>query len=231
MKATIIKSTGLFLAMYILCISQIFAQQESPQEELKMNVQVRPRTEIRNGLYAPILEGQKAASFIAQRSRLGLVYTKDQRIKIGFSAQAITTWGNDPQVQPTANDLSLYEAWAQFFLSKEWSVKAGRQVLSYDDERILGALDWNNAGRKHDALLIKFEKEKFKTDAGFAFNQNAEKVTGTFFNSTGSQPYKSMQYLWMKSKISPSLSFSVLAMNLGFQNSFDSSTSHLQTLG
>lgn len=230
MTKTIIKSTGLFLALYIFCTIPLFAQQES-QEELKINVQIRPRAEIRNGLYTPILKGQKAASFIAQRSRAGLIYSKDQRLKIGLSAQAVTTWGNDPQVQLTANDISLYEAWAQFYFSKNWSVKAGRQVLSYDDERILGALDWNNAGRKHDAALIKFEKENFKADAGFAFNQNAEKVTGTFFNAPGSQPYKSMQYLWMKSKISPSVSFSALAMNLGFQNSFDSSMAYLQTLG
>jgi len=230
MTTTIIKTTGLFLALYIFCTGQLFAQQES-QEELKINFQIRPRAEIRNGLYTPILEGQKPASFIAQRSRVGLMYAKDQRLRIGFSAQGVTTWGNDPQVQLTANDISLYEAWAQFYFSKEWSVKAGRQVLSYDDERILGALDWNNAGRKHDAALIKFGKENFKADAGLAFNQNSEKVTSTFFNSSTSQPYKSMQYLWMKSKISKAVSFSGLAMNLDFQNSIDSTMSHLQTLG
>jgi hypothetical protein len=98
-------------------------------------------------------------------------------------------------------------------------------------KEFLGALDWNNAARKHDALLLKLEKNKLNGDLGFAFNQNSEKVTGTFFSNSGSQPYKSMEFLWIKYKISEALSFSGLAINLDFQNQFDSSISHLQTAG
>jgi hypothetical protein len=87
-------------------------------------------------LFTPILDGQKTGSFIAQRTRAGLIYSKENKLKIGISAQSVNTWGNDPQVQFTGNNISLYEAYAQFYFSIEWSVKAGRQVLSYDDERI-----------------------------------------------------------------------------------------------
>ncbi len=227
--------TSSFLSI-IFCLftafssSHAFAQDE-PREELKINLQFRPRAEFRNGLFTPILEGQKPASFIAQRTRIGFTYSKNQKLKMGISTQVVNTWGNDPQVQLTANNVSLYEAWAQLYFSPEWNIKLGRQVLSYDDERILGALDWNNAGRKHDAALLSFEKNKFRSDVGFAFNQNAEKVTGDFFNSLFSQPYKSMQFLWMKYKFTDALAVSALTMNLDFQNPLDSSLSHLQTLG
>jgi hypothetical protein len=219
----------LFLAIFALCNQNVFAQNEN--EELKINIQLRPRAEIRNGLFTPILDGQKPATFVAQRSRIGFTYAKNNKLKIGLSTQVVTVWGNDAQVQTTANDVSLYEAWAQVYFNPEWSVKIGRQVLSYDDERILGALDWNNAARKHDAALLAFEKNKFTGNLAAAYNQNAEKITGNFFDNSISQPYKSMEFLWMKYKFSEAFSASALAMNLGFQNRIDSSLSHLQTFG
>lgn len=219
----------LFSSIIIFCTTSLFAQNEN--EELKLNIQLRPRAEFRNGLFTPILEGQKPASFISQRSRIGLTYSKNQKLKIGLSTQVVTTWGNDPQVQTTANDISLYEAWAQLYFNPAWYLKVGRQVLSYDDERILGTLDWNNAGRKHDAALLGFEKNKFKANAAFAFNQNAEKVTSTFFDNSLSQPYKAMEFLWMKYQFTKTLSVSALAMNVAMQNRIDSSVSNLQTLG
>lgn len=222
-------TTLLFFSIIIFYTPSALAQNDN--EELKLNIQLRPRAEFRNGLFTPILDGQKPASFVSQRSRLGLTYSKNQKLIIGLSTQVVTTWGNDPQVQTTANDISLYEAWAKLYFNPEWSIKVGRQVFAYDDERILGALDWNNAARKHDAVLLAFEKNKFTGNAAFAFNQNAEKVTNTFYDNSLSQPYKSMQFFWMKYKFTNSLSASVLIMNLDTQSKTDSSISTLQTLG
>jgi hypothetical protein len=222
-------SVLLFLVIIAFSNNQLFAQNE--EQELKLNIQLRPRAEFRNGLFTPILEGQKPAAFVAQRSRIGFTYSKNQKLKIGLNTQVVNTWGNDAQVQTNANDISLYEAWAQLYFTSEWSVKIGRQILSYDDERILGALDWNNAGRKHDAALLRYEKNKLKADMTFAFNQNSEKITGTFYDNSLSQPYKSMQFLWMKYQFTDALSASALVMNLDIQNRIDSSVSHLQTLG
>lgn len=230
MKNQTLTSAALFLLLIFFGSFTVSAQDE-PNEELKINIQLRPRAEFRNGLFTPILEGQKPASFIAQRSRIGLTYSKNQKLKMGISTQVVNTWGNDPQVQVTANNVSLYEAWAQLYFNSEWNIKLGRQVFSYDDERILGALDWNNAARKHDAAVVGFQKNKFKADLALAFNQNAEKNVGSFFNNVLSQPYKSMQFLWFKYKFTDAMALSVLAMNLDFQNVLDSSVSHLQTFG
>lgn len=219
-----------FFSIITLSATNLKAQEKN-SEELNLSIQLRPRAEIRNGLFTPILESQKSGTFISQRSRLGFYYSKNQYLKMGLSTQVVSTWGNDAQVQATANDISLYEAWAQLFFSKEWNLKLGRQILSYDDERILGALDWNNAGRKHDAALLGFEKNKLKANAGFAFNQNSEKTTGTFYDNLVSQPYKSMEFLWFRYDINPTLAFSLLGLNLGFQDRIDSSLSNLQTMG
>jgi hypothetical protein len=231
MKKQVFLFTILLILINIFYSDALMAQQQEQNEELKINIQLRPRAEYRNGLFTPILEGQKPASFVAQRSRVGITYSKNQKLKIGLSTQIVTTWGNDPQVQITANEMSLYEAWAQLYFSPAWSTKVGRQVFSYDDERILGALDWNNAARKHDAVLLGFEKTKFIANLALAYNQNAEKVTSTFYDNLLSQPYKAMEFLWMKYKYTDALSASVLIMNLDMQNRIDSSVSHLQTMG
>lgn len=213
-----------------LSTDSLFAQ-SVPEEQLEVNLQIRPRAEIRHGLFTPIIKGQESATFIAQRSRLGLVYSKMNKLKIGFTTQIVNVWGNDPQVQVTGNNVTLYEAWAQYFFSSNWDIKAGRQVLSYDDERILGALDWNNAARKHDALKVGFKKNKWVLNAVAAYNQNSEKLTGDFFDNGYSQPYKSMELIYAKYQSGKNISFSILGINNAFQSRFDSLNSYLQTVG
>jgi len=56
----------LFFSIIVFYTPSLFAQNEN--EELKLNIQLRPRAEFRNGLFTPILEGQNPASFISQRS-------------------------------------------------------------------------------------------------------------------------------------------------------------------
>lgn len=200
-------------------------------ESLKLTVQIRPRAEYRNGLFTPILKNQTAAGFISQRSRLGLHYAKSKKVSVGLELQMLGTWGNDPQVQGNSSNINLFQAWVQFQLIPNLDLKLGRQVLSYDDERILGELDWNNAGRKHDAALLRFKKEKFSADFAAAYNQNSERVNGDFFNETNSQPYKTMELLWLNYQPVKPLSVSLLAINIARQNSLDSQMSYLQTMG
>ena len=36
------------------------------------------------------------------------------------------------------------------------TLKVGRQILSYGDERLIGAFDWNNIGRTFDAAKLRW---------------------------------------------------------------------------
>lgn len=222
----------LILLLLIGPLNILMAQQPSAEKEtLKLNIQLRPRAEFRNGVFTPLLTAQDPASFISQRNRIGLNYQRGNKIALGVQIQSVNVWGKDPQVQQSANEMNLYQAWAELYLHQNMQLKIGRQILSYDDERILGALDWNNSGRKHDAALIKYQKGKLKTDIAFAYNQNSERINGTFFNDSLSQPYKSMGFAWIQYSPTNALNFSVLAMNLDKQNRTDSLLSHQQTFG
>jgi hypothetical protein len=45
------------------------------------------------------------------------------------------------------------------------SMKVGRQELSYGDERLIGAFDWDNNGRVFDAAKMRYEHNDFWVDA------------------------------------------------------------------
>lgn len=58
----------LFTTILFFFNGKLLAQKDS--EEVRLNIQLRPRVEFRNGLFTPILERQKPATFISQRSRI-----------------------------------------------------------------------------------------------------------------------------------------------------------------
>ena len=71
-------------------------------------------------------------------------------LELKVSAQHTGMWGQDGM--NTANGrLTMNEAWAKLNLGDKWFIQLGRQQLCYDDERILGAYDWNVNGNWHDA--------------------------------------------------------------------------------
>lgn len=211
------------------------AQGEQPKEnEVSVSAQIRSRAEYRNGALSPRGEGVDAAGFVNERARLSIGY-KRQDLEMKFSAQHVGVWGQDALVDKNGRFI-LNEAWAKIGLTDYLFLQLGRQSLSYDDERILGGLDWNVAGRYHDALKIGYEKGAHKLHAILAFNQNDEKTNGgTYYDNSSTGLYKNMQTLWYHYQAGGELPLgvSLLVMNLGKEagTSEDPSTKYLQTYG
>ena len=111
----------------------------------------------------------------------------------------------------------MNEAWAKLDFGSGFFAKLGRQSLVYDDERIMGALDWSVAGRYHDALKLGYENTNNQLHLILAFNQNDEKTIGGTYYAPGAQPYKTMQTLWYKHLFDKSFNASFLFMNLGME--------------
>lgn len=198
--------------MTLLLCSQTWAQ-----GEFSLTADVRSRFEYRHGFSTLFPDDADPAAFVNQRTRLNLQYN-NERLKLFMSVQDVSTWGDTPQILPTdGNDsFSLFQAWAQLLLNENWSIKAGRQVLSYDDQRILGGLDWAMQGRFHDALLVKYAKNKLALDIGGAFNQEKTANFNTAFTTQGAFSYKSMQYFHLHQEIDKA-GLSILFLNTGFQ--------------
>jgi len=224
---------------YII-LGLLLASFQMVKAQFTLDAEFRPRTEYRHGFGNLIADGTDAGFGISTRARLNAGFMTDN-YWVYISLQDVMVWGENRQILPydQNNSFAVFEAWAELKLGENTSTKLGRQVLSYDDQRILGGLDWAQQGRNHDAALIKHIKGNFMLDFGLAFNQDYSNPTGftstgTVYNTTGYFSYKTMQMLYMKQKWNK-LSGSLLLLNNGFQE-FDTDgnadgLSNLQTLG
>jgi hypothetical protein len=189
--------------------------------QLSLSAQLRTRTELRDGQGTPLSKGADPAFFTSQRTRLNVAYNM-YRLKFGVTLQDVRVWGQDVSTinrttTPDNNGLMLHEAWAEMLLTdttlknKALSLKIGRQELVYDDQRLIGNLDWLQQARRHDAAVLKYETKDWMLHVAAAFNQNKENASGTIYNSTpagnytsstnGGNMYKSMQFLYAGKKL------------------------------
>ena len=226
--------TTYWAMLLMLLPSMAYTQTTEKENEFTMSIQIRPRAEYRNGALFPREEGDKAAAFINNRARLSMEY-KRTNLSMKISAQHVGVWGQDAQIDKNGRFI-MNEAWAKLGFGAGFFAQLGRQTLSYDDERILGGLDWNVAGRYHDALKLGYENRAHKLHFILAFNQNDEKTIGGTYYNNGGQPYKNMQTLWYHYTAEGlPLDASFLFMNLGWETGDPETqiadTRYMQTVG
>jgi len=206
----------------------------SQQDQFAITGEIRPRAEFRNGYKRLHQPDEDAAFFVEQRSRLYFDY-KSQSLRFMLSLQDVRVWGNTDQIYKSDPALhNIREAWGEYLLSGKVSLKVGRQSLSYDNERFLGALEWSQQGRAHDAMIIKYvnDSARIQLHGGAAFNQNVpnepSKLSHTVYS--GINNYKTMQYVWFNKSFGQG-TISLLVVNDGRQNPTDSTVAFLQTFG
>jgi hypothetical protein len=216
----------------LFCIGFLVFQAIQSNAQFTLTGQLRTRTEYRNGQGTLPTFGSTPSVFTSQRTRLNIGYAID-RFRFYTSIQDIRVWGMDASTisNMDGNKLFLHEGWGEIIFNdttflkgiNNLSLKIGRQEILYDDQRLIGNLDWLQQGRRHDAAILKFNKGTWQVDAGFAFNQNREKKNaGTIYvgnpypsqlgadsvavnaaagtNGIGTM-YKTMQYLYAAKEV------------------------------
>lgn len=185
------------------------------QGQFTLSGEVRPRTEYRHGWRQISNVDQAPAFFTDQRTRLNAMYSED-RIEVKIVLQDVRVWGNQSQLN-TNEDFatSIHEAYAQYRIQEKWHLKLGRQEISLDDQRFMGAVAWTQQARSQDAALLIFKGEKLKSHIGLAYNQSAAGLIGTNYVTPGN--YKSFQYAWANYTFSDALNSSFLLFNNGLQ--------------
>lgn len=202
------KILKIILSSLTLCMS--FGLQA---QELDVHVQLRPRFEYRNGYKTLLPNGQEGSSQISQRSRLNFNY-KQEHLTTKLTFQNTRTWGDVPTATlADKNGLAVFEAWAQYDLTEKWSARMGRQVLSYDNQRIMGEMDWAQQGQSHDALMLSYHPKNHQLDMGVAYNSNAENTLQTPYTVSN---YKALQYAWYHTTFDK-LGLSLLVLNTGYE--------------
>ncbi|MEQ9231682.1 MAG: alginate export family protein, partial [Cyclobacteriaceae bacterium] len=109
--------------------------------QMTISAEVRPRTEFRNGFKTLTEDSKDASFFTEQRSRLYLDYA-DSAFKFRVSFQDVRIWGETTQIfKEEYGKTFLSEAWGQYYFTNSLSVKVGRQIISYDNQRFIGGLE------------------------------------------------------------------------------------------
>ncbi len=204
------------------------AQEES---QFTVDAQLRSRAEYNNGAGTPRAEGQSPATFINERARLGMGFQREN-LELKMSVQHTGLWG-DEDVKTPQGKVAVNEAWAKLRFGTAFFAQVGRQQLSYDDERILGGLDWHVAGNWHDAIRLGYESGGNKLHLIMAYNQNDTKA-GTAY--TGPMDYRDMETLWFNHQFETTpLGISLMVMNIGRKDATkgvgNGKNNYMQTMG
>jgi hypothetical protein len=183
-------------------------------QEFDANLQIRPRYEFRNGYRSPIPYGETPAQFISGRTRLNLNFKQDKFVT-KLTMQNVRVWGDvAPNTKSDVNGIQIFEAWAQYNFNDKWSTRLGRQVISYDNQRILGEADWAQQAQSHDAAMVTYKNDKSQLDVAIAYNANGETDIATPYTVAN---YKAMQYAWYHTELGK-INMSLLFLNTGYEN-------------
>lgn len=181
-------------------------------QQFELSTEIRPRFEYRHGFKTLIPDDEDAASFVSQRTRLNLNY-KSEKLNTFVTFQNVRVWGDVATLSTSdKNGIAIHEAWAQLLLSSKFSLKMGRQEISYDDHRIFGNVGWAQQARSHDALIATYQpNSKHRLDLGLAMNENAEILFETDYAVNN---YKTFQYMWYHTNLN-TVGLSLLILNNG----------------
>ena len=197
-----------FLALLTLLLTSGLVS----KAQFKLTGEYRPLSELRHGYKTLAIEDAEPAFLISQRARLNAEFTST-RYKFGLSIQDVRIWGSTVQQNVSDNFTSVHQAWGEVLINEAWSLKVGRQELTYDDGRLFGNANWLQQGRSHDLALLKYSAKNLQGHLGLAFNQDKDQLTGTIYTLNN---YKAMQFLWLH-KDFENLGISLITVNNGIQ--------------
>jgi hypothetical protein len=204
------KKISLLVVLMVVVASKLFAQ-------FTLSGELRPRLELRHGYAKLAGENDQMAAFISQRNRINLLL-QEEKFTAFVRFQQIGVWGDVGTLQFRPG-IGLQQAYVDLKLNPQFRIKAGRQELVYDNQRLFSLNNWRQPGRSHDALVLKYQQGDWKLHLGGAFNQTNENVFGTWYDNAQADianNYKSLSYLWINHN-TERLNISGLAVMDGFE--------------
>ena len=198
-------------------------QQEVIKDKtFKMDLELKPRTEYRNGFKQLRTASSSPAFFTNQRTRVSFNYQHDNKLIIQASLQDVRVWGRDDP-RSVSGTVQVFEAYAEPFITPKFSIRIGRQKLVYDNQRLFAENDWRVNAGSHDAVTLRYNSEQFSTDLAVAFNQNSEQTFGTNYNSSAftQSNYKTLIVNYLKYKLNDNWAFTSINAVDGYQDPND----------
>ncbi|MCW0220279.1 MAG: alginate export family protein [Prosthecobacter sp.] len=163
---------------------------EMPNEDpLKFNFHARVRGEWRENVFDfnNRVDAPTDDTWLLHRLRIGLEWQALPWLKLTLQGQDVRESFSDRADVPNqmgaegddAFDLRL--ASLEFGDPQALSLKAGRQILAYGDERLVGPLEWLNFSRTFDAVKLHYQQESWWLDA---FTSSVVRIHESHFNTS-----------------------------------------------
>lgn len=186
------------------------------EAQFSINTELRSRLEFRSGYQQIQAVDEIPAVFVSQRTRFSIDY-KNEKYSIRITPQDVRVWGDEQIANLTAfygneASLDLFEAYANIHLKGQSWLKIGRQQISYDNEWLLSARNFNQHGNALDAVV--FGTKKWKTDfqSGISWNANTEMLSHNYYPE---DKLKTLNFLRINRKIKEHFNTSFLYIASG----------------
>lgn len=140
------------------------APSEKQQERVQVGVEMRWRFELRDNADQQLTDDFDG--FLGQRIRAHLRFQLHPHLSVLVQGQEVRLFGaaSDKVIHELPTNLhQAYFDWRPGG-SQRWEFRAGRQELSYGDERLIGAFGWDNVGRSFDAARVRYRIGTWSND-------------------------------------------------------------------
>jgi hypothetical protein len=228
-KKTMEKLKPLLILIALTFIPGIIIAQFSVSAEL------RPRFEMDNGAFKPRPDSMSTSYYVTQRTRLKFDFKKE-KYQLRLTLQDVRFWGTGDLYTSTGvfgstGGLDIQEAWFRLKLCDNSNITIGRQVLQFDDQRLIATRNWNQWGVSYDAVSYSFLKNDWNLNIAVSYNTNANLTNGKFVQDTEFFDHKNLMktfnYIHVKKSFNENLRASLLAIGSGYQSSLSNSVIYM----
>lgn len=136
---------------------------------LAVDAQLRPRVVAHTGRDFIDASGAEQV-FVTQRARLGVELRAPSGLAVVVRLQDVRAWGEEdhPLNDADANAFDAHEAYVRVPLGGAATLRLGRQELAFDNQRLLGAVNWRQTGQSFDAGRLSLQFDALDADLLFA---------------------------------------------------------------
>jgi hypothetical protein len=201
-----------YLAFFVLFTGLLnhksFSQSaDTLTRELTIDFEARPRAEYRNHFVLTASDSVMPELYASQRNRLGITYTAN-RFKFHASPQEIHVWGKSGKASQIGS-INAFELYIEPTITRNLSVRVGRQALSLDNGRIFSAAPWGQQSRAHEGIRLLYNK-KLTTDLTIAFTRPYGKHFDPAYSPVASHQYKFLFVHHLKHQLSKNLTVTTI---------------------
>jgi len=139
-------------------------------KSLKISGENRIRGELRSNWYNPLDPlGQDDLDWVRMRNRIRFDVGVNDHIDAIIELQDIRYWGQSGATVAvntfnTGVDLKRGEVIFKHLFESPFEIEAGRYVMAYGDQRLIGHLEWLDQGRSYDGLRLRWNEKTWYAD-------------------------------------------------------------------